>query len=366
MKPTDAKSIVLDNNAHTTTSSSERHQIPRINNQFQKPNTVMKTKISYSFFAAAMACGLAQAQTTAFTTPVGYVTQTLAAGKQNLLGLTVHGSTAFAGTLSSKPSPTSLEDLEANFNTALAAGTNIIEITGTGPNAGAIQEFITFTDKTITGLPASFVAALAGNEPYRVRPAATIANIFGSTNQAGLLAGNANTADLILVPNGTGGLDTFFYSNGGFTGVGWRKVGGGSTNFAAESIVYTDAFFVQRRGATNLSLVVSGEVKPDSTKVGISQVFNYTGTIFGAGVTLGNSGLTASVQQGNANTADLVQVPNGSGGFISYFYSNGGFTGIGWRLVGGGSVNQANVALTPGILINRRQAAFNATFTPSF
>jgi hypothetical protein len=49
--------------------------------------------LTYSLFAAAAACCFASAQTTAYTTPVGYVTETLAPGRFNLVGLTVHNPT---------------------------------------------------------------------------------------------------------------------------------------------------------------------------------------------------------------------------------------------------------------------------------
>ena len=301
-----------------------------------------------------------------YTTPVGYTTQTLKAGQYNLIGLNVHGTTVFSGILNSKPTSTSIADTEATFTSSLASGVNIIEITGSGPNSGAIQEFTTFTATEIQGLPSSFVAALAGDEPYRIRPAATLSSIFGATNQSGLLGGNSNTADLILIPNGSGGFTSYFYSTGGFAGIGWRKVGGGSTNFAADPIVYTDAIFIQRRGLTDLDLVLNGEVKLDQTKIGIAQTYEYISTVFGSAPTLATSGLAASVLQGNSNTADLIMMPNGSGGYLTYFYSNGGFAGVGWRLVGGGSTNQAAVPLTPAIIINRRQSAYNVTLTANY
>jgi hypothetical protein len=316
----------------------------------------------------ALACLLAPQAllSQVYTTPVGYTTQTIKAGKYNLIGINVHGPTVTSGIFDSKPNSTSLADVDANFNTALTTGTYIIEITGNGSYSGAIQEFTTYTATEIQGLPTAFVAALNANEPYRIRSSATIASVFGEANEAGLLGGNANTADVILVPTGTGGFDSYYYSTGGFTGTGWRKIGGGATSYASEPIVYTDAIFIQRRGITDLELVLQGEVKIDKTILGISQNYQYVSTVFGSAPTLGASGLSASLLHGNANTADLVLMPNGSGGYLTYYYSNGGFTGIGWRLIGGGATDQAGVAMTPGIIINRRQAAFNATLTPPY
>lgn len=54
-------------------------------------------------------------------------------------------------------------------------------------------------------------------------------------------------------------------------------------------------------------------------------------------------------------TADLIQLPNGSG-FDEFFYSTGGAQGIGWRQVGQGTANQAAVPLefSGGIAIRAR------------
>lgn len=58
--------------------------------------------------------------------------------------------------------------------------------------------------------------------------------------------------------------------------------------------------------------------------------------VFGATNTRGLVGGTSPT------AADVIMLPNGSD-FLRYFYSTGGAQGTGWRLVGGGTANQASV-----------------------
>jgi hypothetical protein len=59
----------------------------------------------------------------------------------------------------------------------------------------------------------------------------------------------------------------------------------------------------------------------------------------------------------SGDTADLIQIPNGTG-LDEYFYSSGGALGQGWRKVGAGSADQAAVPLklNGGIAIHARAA----------
>lgn len=73
--------------------------------------------------------------------------------------------------------------------------------------------------------------------------------------------------------------------------------------------------------------------------------------VFGAANSAGLTGAETPEQ------ADLIQLPNGSG-FDQYFYSTGGVQGQGWRQVGQGTANKANVPLefNGGFAIRARAA----------
>jgi uncharacterized protein (TIGR02597 family) len=57
----------------------------------------MKSTITYSLLAAAAACGVASAQTTAYTTPVGYVTVTVPAQTDTPISLPLERPAVFSG-----------------------------------------------------------------------------------------------------------------------------------------------------------------------------------------------------------------------------------------------------------------------------
>jgi len=66
---------------------------------------------------------------------------------------------------------------------------------------------------------------------------------------------------------------------------------------------------------------------------------------------------SAGLTGGSATTADLILLPTATG-YDQYFYSTGGIPGIGWRKVGGGNANQANVSMyyTDGFIILAKSA----------
>jgi len=262
---------------------------------------------------------------------------------------------------------TTVTDAAVNFTTTLTSGrTYILEITN-GSGDGTIQEITTWSGSTLD-VPANLTGIVTGGTTtYKLRPAATVGSVFGATNSAGLLASaNADPAeaDVIYIPDGNGGFTQIFYSSAeGFTG--WYD----TVNFADATntpLVYADGFLLQRRGGTNLTLTIVGEVKTTATLLSVNQPFTYLGGVYPAGSTLGTSGLSTSVlPSANADPAeaDVIYMPDGSGGYLQYFYSTAeGFTG--WY----DTVNFAdssNVEITPGILVQRRApSSYSAKLTP--
>ena len=87
----------------------------------------MKPKSIKSLLALALlAPGALFAQTTAKTTPVGYVTtENLAQDQYNLVGITVHNPTVAAGVLSAE-SDTAVTTTGVDFTTLLTSGSTYI------------------------------------------------------------------------------------------------------------------------------------------------------------------------------------------------------------------------------------------------
>ena len=101
------------------------------------------------------------------------------------------------------------------------------------------------TTVTKTGVITGF------NPTSRVIPVGI--TLTDSQLQTELTQGAAGTADLLWNPNGAGGYDRYFYSNGGLAGIGWRSVGGGNTDRG--TVQLASGYLIERKGgATNVTL----------------------------------------------------------------------------------------------------------------
>lgn len=304
-----------------------------------------------ALFAAVLSPSFAQ---TATTKPVGYRTETLKGGGAfNLFSPNLDNAVGAAGTIDTIAGAV-LTDNEANFTAAFTAGEPVtIKITS-GANAGITADVTSFTATTLTTAQ-DISAALTAGVSYEARKTPTIASTFGAANSAGLAEGNTSNADVIWIPKGDGTYTRVYRSSGGLSGVGWRFVGAAG-DAAAFPIAITDAVFIERRGATDLPIVFTGHVQTTATKTGVISGFNPLSRVIPVGLTLTDSQLQTEIQQGNSTNSDVVWNPKGDGTYDRYFYSNGGLSGVGWRIIGGAG-DQGAVQLKSGFLIERKQAA---------
>ena len=326
----------------------------------------MKQLITFSAIAAIAASGSVSAQTPAYSKPSGYVTEVLKGdGAFNLIGLTLHETPITNGSVTSVTS-TRLRDSSVNFDTLLTAGSTYILQFKTGAQAGGVQVITSWGVSSGGGNTANDVVSednlvtggVVAGDTYEIRKAATLSSVFGATNQAGLKSGDSTTADVIWLPTSGGGFSKFYYSaGGGFppTTAGWKDIGGANAN--NQPLIFTDGFFIQRRGAGDLSLVLTGQVQTVATQVfAAASQFNYVSGIFPVGATLGTSGLQTTLKSGDITTADVLWMQNSARtGYDKFFYSaGGGFppTTAGWKnSVGADASNQP---LTSGMIIQRR------------
>jgi uncharacterized protein (TIGR02597 family) len=307
------------------------------------------------------------------TKPVGFVTLNLQTGN-NFVGFSLQPSAAFSGAFTVSATDrkhiflTNATVTDDQFNGA--AGSYVIEVTTAGANEGLNS---VITDTIATGaevvLNDALPAGVADGSTLTIWKLRTIADAFGATNSAGLTAGTASTADLILIPNGAS-YDQYFYSSGGIIGTGWRKVSGGSTDRSSVSFYYSDGFIINAKSAK--AVTVTGEVKTGKTSVVLETGNNFLANLCPVnaggtspsveGRTLGNSGLyTGSSTTGllgatSATLADLVMIWNGSS-YDQYYYSTGGIVGTGWRKVSGGTTDRASIALPDGAFVVLRRGA---------
>lgn len=325
----------------------------------------MKPLLSCLITACA-ATGLVVGQT-ATTKPVGYVTETFPPNQFTLFGLTLHEPLQISGVgLSPTAQGNNTILAKAGIGSGLQSGqTYIIEFIS-GAYEGVSQDFITYSENSIT-IPGNY-SAVSAQDSFSIRRAKTIADIFGSSNSAGLQPGTSATADILWVSNSDGTYSRYYYAAASppFVTAGWKLVGGGDTDRSNVPLVYLDGMLIERKASTELNLTISGEVKLTKFVTSINGgQFNPISAVFPAGTTLTNSGLASFVVPGTSATADIIWVPNGSG-YSRYYYAAASppFVTAGWKLVGGGDTNRGGDSLKSGILLERKGSTANLTFTP--
>jgi hypothetical protein len=280
----------------------------------------------FSIIAAAAAIGFAQAET-AYTTPVGYVTSPLAPNQFNLISMTVHNATVSAGVIDGESaSPNSITDNEVDFTTLLTAGaTYILEL----PN-GLIQEVTSWSGSTLNTPQDITGSVIPATTTYKLRKAATVSDVFGATNSAGLTAspdGDPSIADTILIYNGVAFDTVYYYDDGSFEG--WfDDIGNPAENYIVN---YADGLYVKRVAGSTINLVVTGEVKTVPTSGVLSPGFNYLGAVAPVGLDLDGSGLQNFISQsadGDPATVDNILIPDGAVYRTCYYFNDGaGFEG---------------------------------------
>ncbi len=357
-----------------------------------RPTQIMKPLRSrilpVACLSAAILSGVASAQTTATTDPVGFIT------------LTINGATSTTSQLTF--TSLGLDQPVAFQGTISTAGTNTIVGTGTAWNdnqfnpTGATVATATYylellsgvgigTTYDITGTTAATQTITLGQnlpngvvagDTFRIRAYWTIASAFGTNDESGLTQGSSSTADQIRVYNGST-YNTYYYSNvGGVIGTGWRLIGdpNGVNNSQANAKLYPDegVLITRQPNSGPLSIVLMGAVKTGKTSSPVFAGLNLLANPYAAPMTLTSSNLytgdpTTGVAAGSSSTADLVRVYSPSTNtYNTYYYSNvGGVIGTGWRLIGdpnGVNNDQSSTAIPVGtsFLVTRQGAsAFN-------
>jgi hypothetical protein len=210
-------------------------------------------------------------------------------------------------------------------------------------------------------------------DAYRVRAHFTVATLFGTNNETGLLAGpNPSKADniLLILPKSRQNLELFYYSNPSFTTwQGWVR----ADTFAPDpnEVVYPAQGLMVRRIVPNAaSLFLCGAIKTGVAVVPIQPGYNVLGTLKSLNsVPLSNLNLyTGSSSTGvigglNPSASDNLLLVNPDGSVTTYFYylSPGVFEG--WVNAKGDTPSD-NVPIPPGgaFLINRQNpGAFSWT-----
>lgn len=318
--------------------------------------------ISYFLLTISANSGLSFAEPTPGpkTKIVAYNIITLGAKRNSFVGLTVHHPVVKQGVLSS-----------ATSSSVTVEGINFVNLLGEpGPAAnlyilelanGTIQEISAWDAngllKTASDISGQVVA---GTTPFTLRKAATISDIFGVDNSAGLAPdrGDQLNQDFIHVqgPDGTT-TSIYYYDDGNAAVRGWYDDQG--ERASRFPLIYADGFYIKRAGDTPLKLVTAGEVKLTPTASVLLPGFNYVSSVAPVNLTLESSNLHTflspdSTGDYDANGVDQVYLPQTNGSFIVAYYYNDGDT-KGWYDTTGNAAG--SYALEGGFLIRNRGAA---------
>ncbi len=326
--------------------------------------------------AAAIGCcallgaSATHAQVTATTDPVGFITLNVAGtgggGGTSAISFTGLGMTRpveYQGSAEAVGAKTLTDNQAAWTDNQFNGVPHYVEIVS-GPAAGTTYD-VTATDaasKTIT-LAQNLAAGVAADVSFKVRKHWTIATVFGASNEAGLQAGDAATADLILIFNGTA-YDRYFYQ----TGTGWQNANSPGPDAGSTVIYPEEGVLLSRKQAGPVNVALMGAVKMGQTSVPIFTGINIVGNVYAAPMTLDSSKLytgdpATGLASGDATTADQVRIYNSeTGGYDVYYYQEGGF-GSGWRNAVKPTVDAKSTPIPVGVsvVIKRNGANFNWT-----
>lgn len=307
----------------------------------EKTKTKMKTntlKVAAAIGLSALLAGSAAAQEESASKPVGYETLPIVTGEFNYLGLRLLEAPVSSGEVALVAGAD--VTLPAGVAAELSADTiYLFEVTsGDASGAVVVIDAIDAANDIVT-LSDDLSDDFFDGESYTIRPASTLATVFGEENSAGLNAGQFGPsqggvgADIIYVPNLAGGFDRYYYddANANTFTPEWSNAEDQSVVDPTQiPIVYTDGIIILGGGDADGSFVVSGSVKLTETSYALTAGFNYLGTIFPAGSTLG-SAFGAANESGlnpgefgpskNGVGADIIYVPTG-GEFVRYYYDD--------------------------------------------
>lgn len=292
----------------------------------------MKTSISYSLIAAAMACGFANAQTTAYTTPVGYFTSVIAGAGANPSADTYISSslvqpTVFAGAANASPSGTTTVAFAGASVPAGLGLTYVLEITS-GPSVGWWSTVTSSTTSSVT-VSDSFPAGLAADVTVSVRKHNTLKSYLGD-NAPGLTPfdGIVTNYDEVQVLDASLAVVTSFaYVTAEVIGLpegAWLNLG--SSEPDDRVIEPGSSIKIKRLSASGLSFVASGTVKTTPTQVDLYPNFNWIGTQIANGKTLNGMNLNTTLiaYDGISPNYDELQIVAPDQSVTPYAAADGG------------------------------------------
>jgi uncharacterized protein (TIGR02597 family) len=232
----------------------------------------MKTSISYSLIAAAMACGLANGQTTAYTVPVGYLSIAVPADTDTPISAPLLRSAAWAGA-STAVSGDTVSVAAASFTASqFGSGTNMLQVTS-GPLIGRTFPVLSNATGSVTVDPVGSTTLQAqgfvATNTFVIRPYWTLNTLFPSGAGVGANSDPFAPSTLVMINNNaSSGINRapssfYFYYDGSAGGdAGWYDSGNidaGLQNDLALPPTFVPT--IRNSTASPLALTISGEVQ---------------------------------------------------------------------------------------------------------
>jgi uncharacterized protein (TIGR02597 family) len=306
----------------------------------------MKTSISYSLIAAAMACGFANGQTTAYTTPVGYATLNIPAGSDTTVTPAFERPTLYQGAASGiAGNVVSATGLSAG---ALVSGAGSYLMVTSGPLVGQRFEITanTATDITVASSPSLQSLGFVSTNTFKAVPYWTLNTMFPEGAGVGTTDDVTNATSFVFGAStgfGTNQASTqsFIYCTGDVGNdlpAGWYNnddVFAGALTEVQTRLDLSRMYTIRTSSATNLNVVVSGQVPNSSVVIPVlvdtSINDAYLGAPYSIDISLTDSGLQSAVQPADdvTNPLELVLVYNNDASgqnkatVGAYFYCSG-------------------------------------------
>jgi uncharacterized protein (TIGR02597 family) len=312
---------------------------------FMKANKLALFSFGLSLFGAGVTFGQ-----TATTDPVGFISLNIAGGgsvaspKLSLISATLTRPILYQGLITGISGTTITVSSTPAAPWAIGAfnganGSHYVEIVSTAvPTRSGTMSDITSTPTTssiVTSGDLSVNQAAIG-DTVRIRKDVTIADLFGATNSAGLLASDdPATADEVLIYNGASSVSYYYYIGDPMNAAGWYK----ADDFAPSAgvpIAPNEAVVVKRKAATPITATSVGSVKTGNTVFAVVNGLNVLGTASAKGLTLDESGLrtgndaTGVSSTDDPATADEVILYGGASPVSYYYYIGDPMNAAGW------------------------------------
>ena len=283
------------------------------------------------------------------TVPVGAVTLTFPASSSTACSLQLEDAPVYSGSLTGVTANTitvagvswttnSYADPALPYAVRITSGGyagTLFPITANASNQLSLQ---------VDGLDLSTI--LAGSENFIILPIDTLGTLFGTSSVPFLTGASAASADVIYIWSGAA-WSAYFHN-----GTSWRRGGvGGSQNNA---IISPDAaLFVLRRGTSDISLTITGQVRPQVARRFMKpNGLTFLANPFPVDMVLSSTNFNNSTawQTGaSAASADTVYVWTGTA-WSGYFHN-----GTTWRRGGvGGSQDSAIIPAGSPFFVLRR------------